>query len=288
MMVRTLSIFRPGRSYPSVSATGADCALMCDHCRGHYLEAMHDVSREGELLRFASMLWKRGGKGFLLSGGCDADGRIPFPPHILEQVRGIKASTGLVINAHTGLVGGEEARALAEAGIDCFSFDVVADRSILKDIMHLDATSSDVRSSLRSLVSTGKRVVPHVLAGLKGVIGEAEREAVSIAAEMEPDMAVLILHIPTKGTPLEGVDGTPSRQVISLAGSMREGMPRSELVLGCMRPRGDPCLEVEVLRCGFDGIVQPSSRTMEWIGSEGYIVREVEGCCAAFPANNNA
>lgn len=287
-MVRTITVYTPGGSFPSVSVTGPECSLMCDHCRGHYLSSMKDVSKDGALIRFASELWRRGGKGFLLSGGCDPSGRIPYPGHVLEQIREVKRTTGLVVNAHTGLVDDGFAHELAEAGVDCFSFDVVADDRILHDVMHMEGSSQDVKYSLLALSSTNVRTVPHILAGISGEIGEAEERALRMVQESSSQMVVLIVHIPTKGTPLGKRDPPDSDHVIDFARSMRSALVGRELVIGCMRPKGDPHSEIGIINAGFDGIVQPSSRTMSWVRSEGMNIVEVDGCCAPYPSNNRA
>lgn len=282
-MVRAISIYRPGRSFPSVSVTGSHCSLMCEHCKGHYLASMEDVSEDGALLRFAQGLWKRGGKGFLMSGGCDVSGKVPYSRSILDQVRHIKERTGLVVNAHTGMVGDLEAKELAKAGVDCFSFDVVADEGIMREVMHLEGT--DVRRSLGALVSTRVRVVPHILAGLRGTIGEAEEKALEMVRVHGPDMVVLIVHIPTKGAPMGSMVQAGTEGILDFARRMREELVGAELVLGCMRPKGDPDMEIGVIGAGFDGIVQPSSRTVSYLRSQGYELGRVDGCCAPFPRN---
>jgi uncharacterized radical SAM superfamily protein len=172
--------------------------------------------------------------------------------------------------------------------VDCFSFDVVADDRILRDLMHLEGSSQDVRSTLLALSSTNVRTVPHILAGLSGEIGEAEERALRMVQESSSQMAVLIVHIPTKGTPLGIMDPPDRDQVIGFARSMRSALAGSELVIGCMRPKGDPLAEIGMLKTGFDGIVQPSSRTMSWIRSEGMNIVRVDGCCAPYPSNNRA
>ena len=282
-MKRTITIYRPGGSFPSFSATGSRCDLMCDHCRGHYLGSMRDVSAPGSLLSASLDLWKAGGSGFLLSGGSDPSGRVAYPPHILPELREVKERTGLVVNVHPGIVSAEEAHALKEAGSDLFSFDLVLDESVLKDVMHLDVSPEDVLLSFDALRSTGARVVPHILAGLGGPELSSEKEAVHAIKGSGLDMAVLILHIPTKGTPLWGSTPPEKEAVLELSRLMVSELKGTSLSLGCMRSRGDADLEISILRYGFSGIVQPSRAALNWVEEQGFDIVHVDGCCAAYP-----
>ncbi len=54
------------------------------------------------LLRTAHEIEDGGAVGFLLSGGCDPQGRILLGPFV-EAISEIKRSTHLKVNLHTGL-----------------------------------------------------------------------------------------------------------------------------------------------------------------------------------------
>ena len=72
---QAIRFYRPGKGFPTFSVTGSRCSLCCDHCAGRYLKGMNAVASPDELLVEAEKLKRRGGKGFLLSGGCDEDGK---------------------------------------------------------------------------------------------------------------------------------------------------------------------------------------------------------------------
>jgi uncharacterized radical SAM superfamily protein len=52
------------------------------------------------------------------------------------------------------------------------------------------------------------------------------------------------------------------------------------VIIGCMRPRGDWRLEVELLRAGVQAMAMPSARTVRWAEEEGVEVEWREECCA--------
>jgi len=228
-------------------------------------------------------LQRKGGKGLLLSGGCDLDGRVDYPAHILEGIRAVKQKTSLIVNVHPGIVDADEARSLADAGVDVFSYDLVMDQNVLQGVMHLDITPEDVARSYHALLATGVRTVPHILAGLGGPIGKCERDALQVIATSKADMAVLIIHIPTRMTPMESVPAPEDGEVMAFAREMVGTLPGKDLILGCMRPRGRSDLETSILMAGFTGIVQPSSSTVRALKAQGADLRVVNACCAALP-----
>lgn len=281
-MKKAVQFFYPGGSYPSLSITGTSCALSCEHCSGRYLSGMFDTSGEGSLLAKALEVEDRGGKGFLLSGGCGPSGGLVFTDDILEQIARIKDETDLSINVHTGLVSRETAQDLSSSGVDSISFDVHTDREVIRDVLHLKVGADAFIRSYDHLEEVGLRVVPHVLAGINwGRIG-GEYDAVDFISSREPDTAVLIVLIPTKGTGMEGVRPPSNREIIRLGRYMVDALG-SRMYLGCMRPKGDPDLERSLLRSGFSGIVNPRRVTRKWALDLDWKIEEYDICCSMWP-----
>ena len=278
-MKRSLKVFHPGASFPSVSVTGPHCSRSCEHCSGRYLQGMHDVSGRNALYEFGIDLSNRGGKGLLVSGGCGPDGGVPMSPHILRQISRLKKETDLVINMHTGLIDPGTAGRIGASGVDMVSFDLIGDNETIRRVLHLDRTVGDFERSYSNLREAGLRVTQHILSGFHYGKERGERRAVDIASRFEPERAVMIILIPTPGTPMENVAPMKDGRVLSIARYMR-GRLKGELFLGCMRPRGNSPLEIALLEAGFNGIVLPSRRTMEYIEEKGYIVEKRYSCCA--------
>ncbi len=278
-MPRKLSFFWPGKRFPAVSVTGSQCAIQCDHCRGHYLQGMQDAGSPEELLSFALSLQDRGGEGFLISGGCDERGRVPLHPY-LDTISRIKKETGLMINAHSGLLSKDEARSLVESSIDCFSLDVVQDDETIHKVLHLPFSIKDYEDTMEALFSAGARsVVPHICLGLSSE--EGEMRSIEMVSRYPISSLILLVFMPTKGTPLQHSKPPEDERVVR-AVRRAVGMLECPVILGCMRPRGKADLEIRSIEEGVSGIALPSRRTTAWAVEMGYQIEEKERCCALY------
>ncbi len=266
---RTISVYRPGRSFPSLSITGTRCELMCEHCRGRFLEGMAPVDGPEALMSFAHDLTARGGTGFLLSGGCDAQGRVPMPPY-LDAVKEIKRTTDLLINLHPGLVSETEARMLSNSEADRLSFDLVLDPRPIAERMHLPRSSDNHLDSFHALCRAAPgRVSPHILLG----VGGEEHELESVRAACGQDIPCLVL-LSLIGRKVDDWEGRLLRAV-------EEGRShKRQVLLGCMRPRGRPDVEVAALERGAAGLANPSKETIGAIRERGWVLQERAVCCS--------
>jgi uncharacterized radical SAM superfamily protein len=239
---------------------------------------MSDVSKPGSLYRFGMDLWGTKGKGMLISGGCDQFGAVDFPEHTFSEISKLKEDTGLLVNLHCGLVDEETVAKISRSGVDKVSFDLVYDDDTIHEVLGLERSKEDYLRTITRLKDQGVIVVPHILAGLdKGRISW-EFEAVKVLASMEIDEMVLIILIPTKGTPFESIQPPAKENILELAVYMRT-LIKGRILLGCMRPKGMVDLEKEVLDVGFDGIVLPSKSTMIWMKEKGWKIHNLNICC---------
>ena len=266
-----LFFYHPGKLFPALSVTGRRCELQCEHCRGRYLGGMRAVSGPAELLSVARDLQASGGAGFLLSGGCDAKGRVPLGG-FLGAVREIKDVTSLAVNVHPGLVDAAGASALLASGADVFSVDVLQDRRTIAERLHLDASPADYRRTVE-LLSPGK-VVPHVCVGLQSE--EGEDDTLEMLSSVHVSAVVVLGLMAPPGSALPPV--APDR----LVRFVRRAVDRLSVpvLVGCMRPRGRADAEIEMLKAGAAGMVNPSPATVQWAKAEGREVVEVQACCA--------
>ena len=121
-----------------ISLTGAQCALDCAHCGGHYLRGMQPI-------------WQAkvdGATSCLISGGYDASGRVPVTAH-LDRIKAIRQ--GRVMNWHVGLIGEDEIRTIAPY-VDVISFDFVGDDETIREVYGLDLTVEDYVQDRKSVV----------------------------------------------------------------------------------------------------------------------------------------
>ncbi|MBU7000139.1 MAG: radical SAM protein [Theionarchaea archaeon] len=255
--------YYPGESFPAISVTGRQCQLMCPHCQGHYLKSMVEARTGRDLVAVCKGVENRGGVGCLISGGCDARGRVPLP---LQAIKQVKEETHLILNVHTGLVDESTAGFLREIN-PYISFEIPTE-AVLRELYQIRAKQEDYFSSLLHL--EGLRVIPHVMVGFRT---KYDAETISRIRDMGFDTLVLIVFTSTRGTPFENhvVDLQRVRESIEKARSL---FPR--LFLGCMRPR---IRELEECAPLFDGIVVPTPWARDAVIRAGLPVRIMKTCC---------
>lgn len=278
---RAIDCYYPGKSFPAISVTGKACALDCKHCARRYLEGMIPVSTPGELTEVAKSLAARGAKGILLSGGVDKTGKVPIV-NFVSAIEKIKSTTDLKVNAHIGLSSTAEIGELVRVGIDAFSVDIYGSDATIGDVLGLKVHVEDYFRVLRDLMERGAYVAPHICVGIHGGRIEGEVEALERLAELEPKTLVLISLIPTKGTAYEGIEPPSADDMLMVVRTARRLMPRTRILLGCMRSRLTRTVEYEAIRAGADGIVLPSPETVKRLRADGFRIRERDECCA-FP-----
>jgi len=260
--------YYPGKKFPSVSITGNYCALSCPHCEGRFLEGMTSMSNPKELYEFAIELEESGGTGFLLSGGCTNQGKVPIEKYfnILSK---IDENTQLSINVHTGLPTKEMVKGLINAKVDAVSYDMIGSKKTIKRVYGLDATPEDYKKGYHMLKNAGLKVIPHITVGLNQ--GKLDGEFKAIKILKNPEKIVLNSLIP---------DNFGKRVLKKDFFSVMERTSDStDIILGCMRERGRHEMEIQALKRGAIGIVLPSKKTERW-AKKKFNVEKVEKCCA--------
>ena len=253
-----------------VSITGKECALNCAHCGGHYLKGM-------ALLEEA--LGRRGedAKSFLVSGGCNLQGRVPHHERWAElEALALRGS----LNFHPGLVGEEDAAAIGKIA-RVVSFDFMADRAVIEKVYGLQASPEDYILSYRYL-RRYSRVVPHICIGIMGGRIESEYRTLRILKREGAEAISFIVLRPTPGTAFAGVEPPPPKEVSRVLAYGRVLFPGTPLYLGCMRPGGRHREELDCLALGIgiNKIVQPAAAARRLAVKMGLKVSFGEECCA--------
>jgi uncharacterized radical SAM superfamily protein len=281
---RRISLFTPSERFPSISITGRQCKLNCQHCGGRYLRHMKHITRPDQLISFCQKLAANQGLGCLVSGGCDASGRVPLAP-FLPALREIKQSTSLFINVHTGFLTDNDAQQLAKTGIDCASVDVVGDNATIHKIYGLTGRSTqDYRATLQALKTNNISVSPHICVGLQFGKLAGELNALHIIQEtVEPSAIVIIALVPSQKTPMETTPPPSNYDIARICAITRALFPKTEIALGCMRPRGRARREMEQLaiEAGVTRIAVPTQTTLKYLKENGYKISVNHTCCVA-------
>ncbi|MEF8832147.1 MAG: radical SAM protein [Candidatus Thermoplasmatota archaeon] len=259
--------YYPGNKFPSVSITGESCALSCPHCEGRFLEGMVEVSDPEGLYEFALDLEESSGTGFLLSGGCNEQGKIPIEEYF-GALSKIDETTDLSTNVHTGLPTKEMVEGLVKAEVDSVSYDMIGSKRTIENIYGLDATPEDYKEGYQMLKNAGLKVTPHITVGLNG--GELDGEFKAVELLEKPKKIVLNSLIPNDfGKRVSKEDFFSVMEHID---------DSTEILLGCMRERGRNNMEIEALKRGAKGIVLPSKKTQKW-AEQNFDLEKIEKCC---------
>ncbi|MBN2251682.1 MAG: radical SAM protein [Candidatus Altiarchaeota archaeon] len=271
------------RPFTPVSVTGTKCDLSCKHCDKHYLKHMEQAHTKKELAKTMKRLARSGEKGVVLSGGGRPDGSVPtyeFAP----ELKKIKKETGLIMNAHTGIVTKKQARTLA-GFLDAALTDVIGDRETVKEVLGLDYGPEDYANTLKLLRDAGvKNISPHVIVGLHHGKTKGELAALNILKDIRPENIVIVVFIPTKGTPMEKDKPPEIEDVSKLIALARILHPETNISLSCVRPGGRyrTRLDAEAVKSGINKMALPSKsayKTAEELGLEMEEIKEPR-CCS--------
>ncbi len=281
-----LKIYIPNKRFPPISITGNKCELHCEHCNEKYLNGMHHIINKVELENYLIQHYKNGGIGALISGGCLLDGSVPLLG-FLDALKNVKNKTDLILNIHTGLLNNETAKQLANINADIISFDINMDTEIIKEIYHLNKDINDYKEAIRLLKKNNLNIVPHICVGL--YYGELHKELNSIKfikeSKINPSLIVLIVLIPPKESKKHFKTPNPY-DIAKVITIIRTVFPKSEISLGCMRPRDKIRKRIEkfAIKAGITRIELPLRQTYEWVMKKfSRINIEFYSACCAIP-----
>ena len=265
--------------YPAVSITGKACALQCDHCQGKTLEPMIAAQTGDALVETCVRLAERGNLGVLISGGCDREGRLPWPPFI-DAIRAVKKKTNLYISIHCGLVDQETAFSLKAAGVDQALLDVIGDDETYRDIYHVDFGVERIAASLDALDKAHLPMVPHIVCGLHHGKMRGERQALAMISRHDVKQVVIVSLMRISGTPSWASPPLDAGEVASLIAETRLALPKTEVNLGCARQRGNSLLDVLAVDAGVNRMALPSDEAIARAREYGLETRFQRTCCS--------
>jgi len=268
--------------YPAVSITGGECGLQCDHCAGEILKPMPAAMSPEALVARCLRLRDEGATGFLITGGSDPKGRLPWH-RFLRAVAKVKQRTGLPVSVHSGMVDEDTARGLKDAGVDQALIDVVGAEETWREVMHLPDGLTLLRRSLDALYDAELEVVPHVVMGIHYGRLLGERAALDMLLGYLPSLLVWVAFMPLRRTPMEAKQPLPLEDAALLLAESRLMFPDSRISLGCARPRGTYGRDLERLAvdAGMNRIAVYSDETLEYAKSLGLQVDVHGSCCSA-------
>lgn len=276
--------------FQAVSLTGMRCALMCDHCEARSLRGMLPFPRKGDLgaaRALGAELKARGMAGALISGGCDADGRVPI--HRFEaELAAFREAGDLVLFAHAGLVTDEDAAVFRRLGIRGVLIDLIGDDATVRQVYHLPGkTARDFRRSLHRCAESGLAIIPHIVLGLHFWEFVGEDAALEMAASYPLHSLVLVVNNPLPGTPMAELlqaqgRAPPVERIAGFFRSARSALPGTKIILGCAAPGGPYKVAIDraAIDAGLDGIAFPAPETHAYALERGLRPIYREHCCS--------
>lgn len=269
------------REFVSISVTGRACALDCDHCGTEVLKGMTALPRtEESLFDLCAQAAAQGARGVLVSGGCDARGRVPLLAHAPDLLRA-RRELGLAIRVHPGLPDEPTCAALAEVGIDGAMVDIIGHADTIREVYHLPAQPADYEAMLARLGRYGVPAVPHIVLGLHHGRMLGEWAALEMVARHPRKLLVLVVLMPLSGTPMAGAEPPAPEQVGAFFETARRRLPDTPIVLGCARPMGDYKAAVDRLAidAGLNGIAYPAPGIVAYARERGLTPQFHNACC---------
>jgi uncharacterized radical SAM superfamily protein len=270
------------RRFVSISLTGAECALACDHCNMNILKSMAPLPRSGaSLFDMCSELARQGAGGVLISGGSNKKGRVPLLKHIHDLIR-VQRELGLTIRVHPGIPDEETVAALAEVGIDGAMMDIIGENDTIRDVYHLpNTTTEDYEQALALLDRYDVPSIPHIILGLHYGQMRGEHKALEIIARHRHRAVVLVILMPLSGTLMVHVTPPPVEEITSFFAHARLTLPESPLMLGCARPIGQSKLQTDraAVDAGFNGIAYPTEGIISYARQRGLQSKLINACC---------
>jgi uncharacterized radical SAM superfamily protein len=271
---------RRGR-YRAVSITGGQCELDCEHCKGSLLRTMAHAPAPDDLLRLGRAAAARGDHGMLVTGGCDPAGRLPWKSFLPVMER-LRSETDLIITVHAGQTDPETARALKAAGVHQALVDVMGDDATAREVYHLAEGTASIRRTMESLADAELEIVPHILFGIHYGREVGEENALEMLKDYPLRKYVVVVLMPTPGTPMGHVQPPRPEQVAAFIAKCRLELPDLAASLGCARPRGRYRRRLDLLavKAGVNAIAIPADPALAEAGERGLEVMFHETCCS--------
>lgn len=267
--------------FVSLSLTGTNCALSCDHCNMNVLKGMPDLTEfDGSLFEMCANLADNGARGVLISGGSDKQGRVRLLPHIPDLIR-VRKELDMAIRVHPGLPDEETIAGLAEVGIDGAMVDIIGHKDTIREVYHLDSSPDDYERILENLNKYEVPSVPHIILGLHYGKMLGEEYALEMIARHNPKILVLVILMPLGGT-LMALTKPPSLEEIGAFFELsRKTLPTTPVMLGCARPLGPmkEAIDKLAVQAGLNGIAYPSDGIVNYAQQHDLEPKFINACC---------
>ncbi len=229
-----------------------------------------------------SYLINKGKKGFLITGGCDPEGRLALGRH-KNVLCDIKKKNDVKFAFHTRIVDEALAVDFAEINADNVLIDITGSTETLKEIYNIkNKTVEDEISSLDLLEKYKINFSPHIIMGIHYGKFKGEYNALEILKDRKMDKLVLVILMPLISTLMEKIKPPELDEVFAFMNKARELFPKSKINLGCAKPgsKYQESVERKAVDLNFNGIAFPAEETIKYCRDNGYQIEYSYICCA--------
>ena len=235
--------------------TGA-CAEDCKYCpqSGHYntgLERERLLEVE-KVLTQAKAAKDKGASRFCM-GAAWSNPKQRDMPYIIEMVRGVKAM-GLETCMTLGMLDGDQAQTLAEAGLDYYNHNLDTSPEFYGEII-TTRTYQDRLDTLSHVRDAGMKVC---CGGILGM-GESANDRSALLMQLanlpeHPESVPINMLVKVAGTPLENVDDLDAFEFIRTIAVARIMLPQSHVRLSAGRSRMNEQMQALCFFAGANSI----------------------------------
>jgi uncharacterized radical SAM superfamily protein len=224
--------FTTRQLFATLSITGGHCSLNCFYCGSKYIASMTEAMTPESFEKAVRRMYRDGARGFLVSGGFDAQGRLPLARY-LSVMKALKRELGVIFNVHPGLLDRYTITLMRDA-VDMVDYEFAYTKAAFS-AKGVRAEREDYIRVLEYLIEEGPEyIVPHIITGMPGDSKEDLKEAITLASSLKPYLLNFLVLVPTPGTPSFklSVNFDEVLEDITLGSKLMAG----KVSLGCMRP----------------------------------------------------
>lgn len=264
-----------------ISITGEKCGLNCSHCNSILLKYMLHAPSAELLEKHVVHLIENGATGFLITGGCDRNGKLPLSP-FTETLKTLKDKFKITLAFHTRLVDETLAANFDAINADTILIDITGSDEVLKNVYNLkNKTINDELASLDLLQKYHIPISPHIVIGINYGKIDGEYQALEVLKGRDFKTLVLVVIKPLKGSQMEKIDIPHLNDVFKIMTKAREFFPDKKITLGCARPYGEyqKALEHKAIELNFSGIAYPSEEIINYCINNNYQIEYSYSCC---------
>lgn len=231
---------------------GEDCKWCAQASRHHTGCDTYNFLDEEEVMRAARINEKEGIRRFsLVTSGrrvCAAD-----MERFCNLIRRLKRETNLYICVSMGLVGEEEMRMLADAGVARYHCNMETSEKVFPTLCSTH-TSADKRATIAAARKAGLDVCSGGIIGM----GESMEDRIDFAFELEAldvDSTPINILNPIPGTPLEDTPLISEEDIVRTVALFRFILPRKALRFAGGRMRLSQRNMLRIMTGGMNGVL---------------------------------